>query len=209
MCRYLWFTLKYVLNKNDKAVLAYSFDDNPFLSPEGKPITSNNEEYVPKIFNGYTDIDDCPQKEYIEKLADLGLRFNSSEFSPNSTLTFNDIKTLESNSNIVDFYEINYFKNIYTDDHKMTKYDISKLFCSILGLSSLCQNSNNYKTSYSDVYGENLPYVALCESLGIFNSGTEFNGNSTITRGEFAQILYSFIKANAQFTNQGYISILK
>lgn len=203
------FTLKYVLNKNDKAVLAYSFDDNPFLSPEGNPITSNNEEYVPKIFNGYTDIDDCPQKEYIEKLADLGLRFNSSEFSPNSTLTFNDIKTLESNSNIVDFYEINYFKNIYTDDHKMTKYDVSKLFCSILGLSSLCQNSNNYKTSYSDVYGENLPYVALCESLGIFNSGTEFNGNSTITRGEFAQILYSFIKANAQFTNQSYISILK
>ena len=33
------FTLKYVLNKDNKVVLAYSFDDNPFLNPEGKPIT--------------------------------------------------------------------------------------------------------------------------------------------------------------------------
>lgn len=53
--------------------------------------------------------------------------------------------------------------------------------------------------------GENLPYVALCESLGIFSGGTEFNGNSPITRGEFAQLLYNFIDIYYNYTGNSLL----
>lgn len=60
------FTLSYILTDENKATLAYSFDNFPHLSPEGNPITSTNEEYVPKYNNGYTDIDDSPQKNTLK-----------------------------------------------------------------------------------------------------------------------------------------------
>ena len=176
--------------------MAYSFDNFPHLSPEGNPITSTNEEYVPKYNNGYTDIDDSPQKEYIEKLADLGLKFNSAKFSPNSTLTYKELK---------DFWKTYYITVKFNDDHILTKYDMAKIICNVLKLDDLCQRSKGYGSSYSDVYGENLPYVALCESLGIFSGGTEFNGNSQITRGEFAQLLYNFIDIYYNYTGNSLL----
>lgn len=190
------FTLSYILTDENKATLAYSFDNFPHLSPEGNPITSTNEEYVPKYNNGYTDIDDSPQKEYIEKLADLGLKFNSAKFSPNSTLTYKELK---------DFWKTYYITIKFNDDHILTKYDMAKIFCNVLKLDDLCQRSKGYGSSYSDVYGENLPYVALCESLGIFSGGTEFNGNSPITRGEFAQLLYNFIDIYYNYTGNSLL----
>lgn len=190
------FTLSYILTDENKATLAYSFDNDPYLSPEGNPITSTNEEYVPKYNNGYTDIDDCPQKEYIEKLADLGLKFNSAKFSPNSTLTYKELK---------DFWKTYYITIKFNDDHILTKYDMAKIFCNVLKLDDLCKRSTGYGSSYSDVYGENLPYVALCESLGIFSGGTEFNGNSPITRGEFAQLLYNFIDIYYNYTGSSLL----
>ena len=190
------FTLSYILTDENKATLAYSFDNFPHLSPEGNPITSTNEEYVPKYNNGYTDIDDSPQKEYIEKLADLGLKFNSAKFSPNSTLTYKELK---------DFWKTYYIIIKFNDDHILTKYDMAKIFCNVLKLDDLCQRSKGYGSSYSDVYGENLPYVALCESLGIFSGGTEFNGNSPITRGEFAQLLYNFIDIYYNYTGNSLL----
>lgn len=192
------FTPKYILTSENKAVLAYSFDISPCLNTEGRAITKNNENFVAEYIE-YTDIDNCPQKEYIEKLKDAGIKFNSSEFKPNSTLTFKDLKEF--------FPAVETYSFDYSDDYNVTKYDIAKIFCHILDLDSLC-NSNNYGSSYSDVYGANLPYVALCESLGIFNGGDKFNGNSSITRGECAEILYNFLKAFSDYTGSNDYGIL-
>ncbi len=196
------FTLKYVLDDNNKAILVYSFDKVPYLSTEGNAITANNTSYKAEN-SSYADIDGCPQKEYIEKIAKVGLYFDTPEFSPNSVLTFGDFKNLCDKCTFIDFYG-NYS---FADEYQLTKYDIAKLFCDNLQLSGLCENSSNFKSNFSDVNGKNLPYVALCESLGIFNGGSEFNGTSTVTRGEVAEMLYNFLKASAKYIGQDYINI--
>lgn len=201
------FTAKYIWNdRTQKGVLAYSFDTTPYLSLDGTPLDSSGNEYRPRG-KKYTDIGNSPQKSYIEKLSEVGINYNSVEFKPDNILTYKDFTEFAPN-----FYTYNEFiynpKKEYKDQDQLTKYDLAKFYCQIMGFSKLCKG-DGFKTSYSDVTEEYVPYVAICESLGIFDKSSEFKGNSNVTREEFAKILWNFIKAYESFTGNNNYGLLE
>lgn len=176
--------------------LVYRTDINPnTISPfTGKQLDYNGENFVKKSTYSYTDIGSNKAKNAILLLADMGVGFEGDKFLPNQKITTKEYLTLlEKLTYNVDDLKLKNSKTI-------TRTVGVKSLINLAGLDKVAKIQGIYTTNFKDqnsIAKDDLGYVALAKGLGIV-SGTTFRPKDSLTRGEAAQMIVNFLKADIQ-----------
>lgn len=180
------YKLKYFINDDKKAYLAYDFDKNVIIHAlSGKSVGYDGKE----ISDGgyiYSDLENHYAKEYIEKLAKYGIGFSGGEFKPNEYIT--ETEFCELLSAVADMYPSN------TSDELITRETAAVCFVKALGLDGAAKYDDIFIQPFKDVT-QNIGYIAILKAMGVF-SGDEngnFNPQNYITRAESAMMLYKYL----------------
>lgn len=175
--------------------LVYRTDINPTaISPfTGKQLDYNGEVYVKETNYSYSDIGSHKAKSAILLLADMGVGFEGSKFLPNQKITSKEFITLLTKLG----YRTEDLK-LSTTAKTITRTTGVKTLITLAELDNVAKIKGIYTTSFKDqgqIPKEDLGYVALAQGLGIVN-GTTFRPKAAITRGEAAQMIVNFLKAD-------------
>lgn len=134
-----------------------------YISPfTGRQLDYNGDEYEDINTKSYTDISEFWGRRNIELITDMGYIVEGNEFLPNNVINKEEFsKLLETVGKRID-------EEDYKKLDSISKIEAIKIMLKGLGLESIAEISDIYKTSFTDVY-ENIGYVALAEGLGIVN----------------------------------------
>lgn len=177
--------------------LVYRTDINPnTISPfTGKQLDYSGEDYVKKSTYSYTDIGSNKAKNAILLLADMGVGFESNKFLPNQKITTKEYLTLLEKLN----YNLKDLK-LNQNSKTITRTSGVKSLITLAGLENVAKIKGIYTTNFKDqnlIAKDDLGYVALAKGLGLV-SGTTFRPKDSLTRGEAAQMIVNFLKADIQ-----------
>lgn len=175
--------------------LVYRTDIYPTtISPfTGKQLDYNGEEYVKVSTYSYTDIESHKAKSAILLLADMGVGFEGNKFLPDKKITTGEYLTLLEKLN----YNIEDLK-LNKNSKIITRTNGVKSLIKLAGLDNVANIKGIYKTNFKDqnqIATDDLGYVAIAKGLGIV-SGTTFRPKDSLTRGEAAQMIVNFLKAD-------------
>ena len=158
----------------------------------GEQVDYSGEKSVKETGYSYTDIEQSAYKRAILILADMGIGFNSSTFSPENAITKEEFNQLMQ---LVNAYELR--NATWSGAGTITREEAAKYAIETLDLGYIAK-MDIFKVSYSDsseIASGNVGYVVLADQLKLLQSGndTTFRPRQTLTRGEAAQLILQMI----------------
>lgn len=195
------------LTKADKTTLVYKFDDNKVTS-EIDAITGKVKKYYWES-EDYTDIEGHYSEKAVNSLKENGIGYTGNKFLPSQEITQKEVITflvsvLKQSSSILisDDMDYKYYENsarrygiiddTYSPDAPVTRGNVSLLFAKAMGFNEYAQIEGIYKCPFADVT-ENIGQITILSGLKVINGDGlgNFNPNKTLTRADFAIILYN------------------
>ena len=174
--------------------LVYRTDINPSYIDAftGEQVDYSGEQYVKEHSYSYTDIDQSSYKRAILILADMGIGFHSSTFSPDSAIMKEEFNQLIEN---VDFYQLR--TSTLSGAGTITREAAAQYAIETLKLGYIAK-MDIFKVNYNDsseIASGSIGYVVLADQLKLLQSNTEnkYRPKETLTRGEAAQLILQII----------------
>lgn len=201
----------YILTDSDQYELCYTLSDSYLRvdAKTGKIIKAEKEENTGK----YTDLDGHWCKEAVERLSDVGIRLNGTEFKPNENITKSDILRLfgagltgryylfcDDSEIIARMSKIGVIpmpKDEEEDNSPVTREDAFVYMVHLAGFERVAKLSNIYKVDFADadiISPDKIGYAAILSGMGVIaGSNGTVRPNDYITRAEAAQMLYKYL----------------
>lgn len=179
------YKLKYFINNDKKAYLAYDFEKSVNIHAlTGKSVGYNGEELSDEKYM-YNDLENHYAKEYIEKLAKYGIGFAGDEFKPDEYITSEEFDGLLSFT----YMDLNDASN-----ETLTREAAAVMFVKALGLDGAAKYDSIFVQPFNDVT-QNKGYIAILKAMGIFSGDDNgnFNPQSYLTRAEAAVMVYKYL----------------
>ncbi|MCD8089125.1 MAG: PepSY domain-containing protein [Clostridiales bacterium] len=181
--------LVYIFGYDEVCLDKYGDRIGPF---DGLPYTEKEE------FSGYTDIEGSRCETVIIQLYNNGYYIEREEFKPDEPISpadfaaFFKLKGKETEQG----YVFDRIADKYYGD-TLTRYEAAEILASLKVDAKILSSGEIYSSRYykDEIDYDYLPCVAVCYILGYMkgdNSGC-FNGDSVVTNGEAAVILYNYL----------------
>ncbi len=163
----------------------------------------------------YSDIENSPYKDSIEKMAKIGVGYTGTEFMPNKAVTQADLIpfVLATMANYYyytpSYYSENEWETIQkfaieagifkqselSENKEVTRAEAVRILFDAHGYNKVLKHNKLYNKTFTDTVPDKyIGYAALAVELGMIKlQDGKFLPDKAITRGELAEMIYKFM----------------